>query len=115
MTSDPQLHDALRDLVELRTSVEAAVERLTAFPWPGEEPGVTLTLGDVRRALDGFDARTLTEAQLETWAEEIHGREDIELDPVDRDLLADALFELSTPELFGPMTEVVSELRRRIT
>ena len=115
MNSDPQLLEALRDLVELRTSLDAALERLTAFPWPGEEPGVTLRLSDVRRALDGFEAQNLTETDLERWAEEVHGREDIELDPTDRDLLADALFQLSTPELFGAMPVIVGELRGRLS
>ncbi len=115
MTSAPERQDALRNLVELSSSVDAAIERLTAFPWPGEEPGVTLTLRDLRRALDGFDTRTLSETDLVAWAEEIHGREDIELDAPDRDLLADALFELSTPELFGPLPDIVSEIRRRMT
>ena len=74
----------------------------------------TLTIGDLTRALDEFDAGALSEADLVAWAEEVHGREDIELDPNDSDLLADALFELSTPELFGPMTGVVSAIRRRL-
>jgi hypothetical protein len=115
MTSDTQRHEALRNLIELSPSVPEALERLTPFPWPGEEPGVTLTLHDLRRVLDSFDARILGESDLETWAEEVHGREDIELDPADRDLLADALFELSTPELFGAMPDIVSGLRRRMT
>ena len=59
MTSDPQLLDALRDLVELRTSIDDAVERLRAFPWPGEEPGVTLTLRDA--AAPGVARRMLDE------------------------------------------------------
>ena len=74
----------------------------------------TLTIDDLKRALDEFDAGALGEADLVAWAEEVHGREDIELDHAARELLADALFELSTPELFGPMTDVVSEIRRRL-
>ena len=66
------------------------------------------------RVLDAYDAGTLTEAALEAWADEVYGREDIELDPADRDLLADALFELSTPEINGPMRDIVSGLRRRL-
>jgi hypothetical protein len=74
----------------------------------------TLTTDDLRQALDRFDEGTLAEADLVAWAEEVHAREDIELDPGDRDLLADALFELSTPELFGPITDIVGEIRRRL-
>jgi hypothetical protein len=87
---------------------------LSDFPWPGEDPVVTLTIRDVSRVLDLFEARALSEVDIVAWAEEVHGREDIELDPADRDLLADALFELSTPELFGPLPDIVSELRRRL-
>jgi hypothetical protein len=114
MTSNSRRQDALRALIELRAPLAVATAGLTDFPWPGEEPGVTLTLGDVSRVLDLFDAGTLSETDLTAWAEEVHGREDIELDPADRDLLADALFELSTPELFGTVPDIVSELRRRL-
>ncbi len=115
MTSNTKRQEALLDLVELRTTVVDALERLSAFGGPTEDPGVTLTVRHLSRALDDFDARALDEADLVAWAEAVHGREDIEVDPVERDLLADALFELSTPELFGPMTQVVSEIRRRLS
>jgi hypothetical protein len=114
MTSSSRRQDALRDLIELRTPVDDAIAGLADFPWPGEDPVVMLTLRDIGRVLDLFDARALSETDLTAWAEEVHGREDIELDPADRDLLADALFELSTPELFVPMPDIVSELRRRL-
>jgi hypothetical protein len=114
MASDDERQAALRNLIELTSSVGAAFDRLKPFPWPGEEPGVTLTLLNIGRALDQFEAKTLNEDDLVAWAEEIHTREDIELDPPDRQLLADALFELSTPELFGEMPDIVSELRRRL-
>ena len=74
----------------------------------------TLTIRDLRRALDHFDQGALDEAGLVAWAEEVHGREDVELYPGDRDLLAAALFELSTPELFGPIADVINKIRQRL-
>jgi len=114
MTSHAERHEALRNLIELTSPVGAAMERLSPFPWPGEDPAVTLTAEDLGQVLARFEAGTLTEDDLVTWAEEIHSREDIELDPADSDLLADALVELSTPEIFGSIPDIVSGLRRRL-
>ncbi len=50
---------------------------------------------------------------LERWAEVVHTEEDIEGDWADRDFLSQAIFELSTPELFGSMEEIVARLRER--
>jgi hypothetical protein len=61
-----------------------------------------------------FQAGSLDEAALSAWAEAIHGREDSALDTTDRDILAEAVFEASTPELFGTMAEIVESVLRRL-
>ena len=114
MTSNPNRQEALLALIELRTTVDAALARLYEFERRADDELVMLTVRDLRRALDGFSAGTLDEAGLIAWAEAVHGREDIGLDAADRDLLSAALFELSTPELFGSITVVVSEIKGRL-
>lgn len=39
------------------------------------------------------------------------GCDDVELEESERKVLAEALVELSTPELFGPMPQIVAEPR----
>jgi hypothetical protein len=70
-----------------------------------------LSRAHVFRALDAFSRGALPASLLEAWAEALHTAEDVILDVGDRDFLAEALFELSTPELFGSMEEVVARLR----
>jgi hypothetical protein len=55
----------------------------------------------------------ISAGHLERWAELVHGSDDVTLDPADEEFLAGALFELSTPDLFGAMADIVAELRDR--
>lgn len=114
MTSNPIRRDALLDLVQMRCPVREALARLSAFALASQVDLVTLRVRDLVRALDEFGAGTVDADDLSAWAEAVHGREDIALDSTDRSLLADALFELSTPELFGAMNEIVDSLRHRL-
>lgn len=115
MTWNLRRQEALRGLVELRNTVGDALARLSELEWSSEQELVTLVVGDVARAIDRYETGLLREDELSAWAEAVHGREDVALDPADRDLLADALYELSTPELFGAMTEVVQALKARLS
>lgn len=44
-----------------------------------------------------------------TWAETVQGHDYVALNDEDRDLLAQAIFELSSPELFGFIDQISSE------
>lgn len=57
-----------------------------------------------RRALELFLQDDLTAGDLEAWAETVHSRDDIGLDSDAAEELAEFLYEVSTPELFGGMT-----------
>jgi hypothetical protein len=41
---------------------------------------------------------------LSAWTQELHMREDIDIESGHEDLLTQFLFEMSTPELFEPIT-----------
>lgn len=76
---------------------------------------MTLTVRHVRHALDVFIEGSIDGTGLSAWVEAVQGREDIGLDTGNRDRLADALFKLSTPELFGPIIDLVDEIRERLS
>lgn len=114
MTPNPSRADVLRDLVELREPVSDALARLSSFDWSSDVELVVVTTRHLVRALNAFDDGSLDGTVLSAWAESVQGREDIALDPVARDLLAEALFELSTPELFGSVEEVVASVKTRL-
>lgn len=114
MTPKTVRADALRNLVKLREPVSDALARLSSFDWSSDVELVVVTTSHLACALDGFDDGSLDGTALSAWAESLQGREDITLDPVARDMLAEALFELSTPELFGSIEEVVASARARL-
>lgn len=105
---------ALRALIALHGPVPQLLTDAHAYDL---EPGalVDLTLADVRRALALYASKVISARELEDWAEAIHTAEDIELDEAHRAELAQILFELSTPALFGGMTEAVESIGRRLS
>lgn len=106
-------HRALVDLVELNVPVDAAIKALaTAAAEDG--PQVAVSRMDVVRSLDRYLSGDLSENDLERWAEAIHTLDEIDVDIADHDVLVEALFEMSTPELFGNMPAVARKVRSRL-
>jgi len=112
--SGRQRRDTLRALVawsgEL-TQLTAGLAHGAILP---ESDAVVIRRQDVMNAIERFESGDATALELEEWAETVHTNEDIELDENDRSLVAQALFELSTPELFGDPADVARSLRRRL-
>jgi hypothetical protein len=115
VVSQDQRREALYDLIQLRRPLGEASARLLTFEWSSQEELATTFAQDIGHALDEFWAGKISAHDLRAWAEELQAREDIALNPEDRDFLADALFQLSTPELCGPADEVAVALRLRLT
>ena len=101
---------ALQELLELGPGLESAVDEVSRLAPSLDGPPTVLSRVTVRAALDAFARGDLPAPLLERWAEALHTAEDVELASRDRVFLADALFQLSTPELFGPMEEIVAGL-----
>ncbi len=100
-------------LVQVDGDIDAALDALGTSMREAYPP-LMLTMRSVRTALDRFERGGLSASTLERWAEAIHTAEDVEFDPSCRDDLSQAIFELSTPELFGTMDEIVERLRARL-
>lgn len=115
MVSQDQRRQALYDLIRLSRPLAESSARLLTFEWSSQEDLATASAQDIGHALDDFSAGKISADDLCIWAEELQGREDIALNPRDRDFLAEALFQLSTPEICGPADEVAVALRQRLT
>jgi len=105
---------ALRDLVELRRPVPVAIAELSRFSWDSETDLIFIEPVNVLNVLDEYARGTLAERDLIGWAEALDARDDVGFVAADAQLLRTALFELSAPELFGPIGEVVSSIRARL-
>jgi hypothetical protein len=113
MSDYPDRESARDALLALVPDLDAAIDALGMFEPSTSGASARLERATIRRALDAFRRGDLSPDGLERWAEAVHSADDVELDSADQDFLAEALFELSTPELFGSMEEIVAGLRER--
>ena len=101
-------------LLSLAPDLVAAIDALGHFEPPvGGGSSARLDRSTIHRALEAFARGDLSSTLLERWAETVHSADDIVVDSADQDFLTEALFELSTPELFGSMEDIVAGLRDR--
>jgi hypothetical protein len=103
----------LASLVGLTGNVQLTLDSLQSSVMSAIESPIQLDREDIRRAIDAFTSGELSAGVLEQWAEAVHGAEGVVLDPADEAFLADALFELSSPQIFGSMEEIVNGIRER--
>ena len=83
---------------------------LRQFPWDSPEELTVLTVADVVSALESHALGELGTDGLESWAEAIAGRDDVAMETKAAEDLTQALFELSSPELFGPAASTAPRL-----
>lgn len=103
----------LESLVALTGNIEVTLASLRASAPSGPGASVQIDRANIRLAVEAFLNGEVSAHLLERWAEAIHGADDVVLDPADEAFLSDVLFELSTPELFGSMEEIVAGIRER--
>ncbi|RJQ81374.1 hypothetical protein [Amycolatopsis panacis] len=103
-TTQAQRTGALRDLVQRRVPVPQALAALTDFAWDSDTELVTLTRADAVRSLRDHLDGTLTDRDLQSWADALEVRDDIGREPGYEDQLTEFLFEIATPEVAGPLT-----------
>lgn len=107
--------EALIALLERVGPVADSGQRLARFPWDCDGELAVLTADHIVRTLQAFLSGQLSEDDVETWAEALQGRDDLGLDPTRADDLKQALFELSTPQICGPTTELAASWVERLT
>ncbi|WP_445525950.1 hypothetical protein [Streptomyces cyslabdanicus] len=93
----------LLDLVWWKGRIEDLVAAARMIP-EGEFPVVVLDRAGAQAALRKVLDGEALPGDLTAWTEELHMREDVDIEPGHEDLLTQFLFEMSTPELFEPMT-----------
>ncbi len=113
MSTDDGRVEALQDLLELRTPLPSALRALARFPWDSDEL-VTATRAHIGGVLDRFVAGTLTADEVIEWAEVVHLRDDIAREEGAEDTVNEVLIEMSSPELFGALEEIASDLQTRL-
>ncbi|SEQ99840.1 hypothetical protein [Streptomyces radiopugnans] len=82
---------------ELPELLRAARRHRTSTP-------ATFTRGHAAAALEKTLAGLVGPDQLTVWAQAVHFEEEVDIDEAYQDLLTQFLVEISTPELFEPVT-----------
>lgn len=100
-------------LVALRGNLEDTLASLRIPAVTRAGSPAQIDRANIRHAVEAFLMGELSAEQLERWAEAVHSAQDVTLDPADEPFLTQALFELSTPELFGSMEEIAVEILGR--
>ncbi|WP_328393771.1 hypothetical protein [Nocardia sp. NBC_00416] len=93
----------LLDLVRWNGRIDDLIAAARRIP-EGEFSAVVLDRASAQAALRKVLAGEALPGDLTAWTEELHMREDIDIEPGQEDLLTQFLFEMSTPELFEPIT-----------
>lgn len=95
---------ALRDLIELRLPVDAAVHALSVYAWDSEQELARIDRSAAIHLLDAYLQERVSSEEVARWANAIEGRDDVALDPGSEEMLKDFIFEMATPELTESLT-----------
>jgi hypothetical protein len=105
MSETRRRRDALIDLIELRSSLDAAIAAVRGLPWDSDVDLVFLTRANVDVLLQRYLRGELSAADLERWADAVESREDIGSEHGYEELLRAFVFETANPVLAEPISD----------
>ena len=97
------------DLLTLSRPLNAIVAQLATMSWDYEGSGVELTRNHLAIALQRYLQGALSDADIESWANQIEGRDDIQFETDIERKIEDVFYELANPKL----TEALSHTRAK--
>ena len=100
-------------LVGFDRPLDELQRELAQLGWDAD-PVVVLTQRNLAATIDRFLIGDLGAETVESWANLIEGREDIEFELGYEPTVAEILHDLANPELSGQLEAIVTELRARI-
>ncbi|NGX39880.1 MAG: hypothetical protein KR126chlam1_01217 [Chlamydiae bacterium] len=94
----------LLSLVNFDKPIEEINEKLSHFKWETDDY-LILEAGHLKSVLLRYISNQLAEKEVETWANTIESREDIEFSPKNEKQIKDVINKLANPFLEGPLTK----------
>jgi hypothetical protein len=92
------------------------IQRLDEFPSHVIEPLVYLKVATATDVLERHHGGVLTDDDLQSWADALEVRYDVEPEPRYHDVLKECLFEVSAPAVTGtPIGQLASEWHQRLS
>lgn len=99
----------LAALIRHEQPLDRVVMALADLP-PDTTPAATLTRMDISAILDRYVLGELSAADVSRWAALVECREDIEFEPRHEEVIADALYDLSNPDIL-PLADILDDVR----
>ncbi len=94
----------VRDLLTFSTPLKKAMTQLSMTDWDYDGIGVELTKKHIAMALRRYIQGELSESDIENWANQIEGREDVRFAFGHEQEVEDLIFELANPTLTYPLS-----------
>ncbi len=94
----------LKDLLEYNAPLHTLKNNLLKYGWDADAPYVTLTRLHVVEILKRYIDGVISSSQMESWANMIECREDIEAEEGYETLVDEAIFQLANPLLTQSIT-----------
>lgn len=106
--------EVLQQLLEFTRDPADCARDLATFPWDSP-PLVVLERRHVHRVLERFLSSDLSAEQVQSWADAIELRDDIDFERGKEELLGETVTLLATPEINEPLTpELARNLQARL-
>ncbi|MDB4913024.1 MAG: hypothetical protein JWM95_668 [Gemmatimonadetes bacterium] len=99
----------LQSLLVLDRPTATITAQLQTFPWDSDVPLVTLRGRDAKAVLQRYLSGELNREEIESWANALETREDVQLAPTDDQRLRAMLHELANPILTRELTRITAE------
>ncbi|MBA2673970.1 hypothetical protein [Ramlibacter sp.] len=96
----------VRDLLEMTMPLEEIIWGLSALTWDYEGEGVEMTKKHLERVLQRYLRGEVGESDIELWANQVEGRDDVRLEDNAESLMGEILHELANPLLTQPLDRI---------
>lgn len=96
----------VRDLLEMRAPLAKIVRELSTMTWDYDGEGIEMTAGHLASALQRYLRGEVSKAEIELWANQIEGRDDVRLEARPESVIEEILHELANPLLTQPLDRI---------
>lgn len=94
----------LENIVLFKDDLSELEQQLYGYGWDSEEELVILSKNHILEALDKYMDNTLSNKELEKWAEILESRDDVGYDREYENVIKDIIYELANSSLEGDIT-----------
>lgn len=96
----------VRELLEMTTPLANSVGKLSAMTWDYDGEGIEMTTSHLAGALQRYLRGEVSEAEIERWANQIEGRDDVRIEACSAKVIEEILYELANPLLTRPFDRI---------